>query len=127
MTSPRILIAAGSIAATMAGIVPVITHGTAAPVQAATAGITVSSSAATSSLVVPAGAAVLHGRVYGNRPYAKRVQLTVVRASDGATLFTGSLATFHTLPVVAGTKLLVHVQKPAGSAKLRAAATLTWS
>ena len=52
---------------------------------------------------------------------------SLVRAADGATLFTGSLATFHTLPVVAGTKLVVTVQKPAGYAGVRAGAALSWS
>lgn len=122
------LIAAGSVAATLAGIVPVINHGgSAAPAQAASAGITVQASDASSSFVVPQSASVLRGQSYGSRAYAKRVQLTLVRASDGATLFTGSLATFHTLRVVPGTKLLVQVQKPSGFDGLQAGAALTWA
>jgi len=55
------------------------------------------------------------------------VRLTIVRAVDGATLFTGSLGTFHALPVVAGTKLDVRVQQPPTAGTLQAGATLSWS
>jgi hypothetical protein len=129
VTSPRVLIAAGSIAATLAGIVPVLNHGgqaEAAPLQASAAGISISAADATSAVVVPAGTKVLRGTAFGSRAYGKQVRLTIVRAADGATLFTGSLATFHALPVVAGTKLVVRVQRPAGDAGPRAGATLSW-
>ena len=70
---------------------------------------------------------MLRGTAFGSRAYGKQVRLTIIRAADGATLFTGSLATFHALPVVAGTKLVVRVQRPAGNADPRAGATLSWS
>ena len=130
MTSARVLIATGSIAATLAGIVPVLNHGgqaAAAPLQASAAGITIRAADASSAVVVPAGTTVLRGTAFGSRAYGKQVRLTIVRAADGATLFTGSLATFHALPVVAGTKLVVRVQKPAGHAGLRAGAALSWA
>ena len=130
VTSSRVLIAAGSIAATLAGIVPVLNHGgqaAAAPLHASAAGISIKAADATSAVVVPAGRSTLRGTAFGSRAYGKRVHLTIVRAADGATLFTGSLRTFHTLPVVAGTKLVVRVDRPSGNAGLRAGATLSWS
>jgi hypothetical protein len=125
--SSRLLLVTGSVAASLAGIAPTVGHGTAAPVTETRAGLTVSASDATSSIVVPAGKTVLRGLAFGNVGYAKRVRLTVVRPADGATLFTGSLATFHTLPVVAGTKLVVSVQTPGGRPGVRAGASLSWS
>lgn len=130
VTSPRVLIAAGSIAATLAGVVPVLNHGgqaAAAPLQASAAGISIRAADASSTVVVPGGTTVLRGTAFGNRAYGTQVRLTIVRAADGATLFTGSLATFHTLPVVAGTKLVVRVQTPASHAGLRAGAALSWA
>jgi len=130
VTSARALITAGTIAATLAGVVPALSHGgqaAAAPVQASAAGISIDAADASSTVVVPAGRRVLRGTAFGSRSYGRLVRLTVVRAADGATLFTGSLATFHTLPVVAGTKLVVSVQKPAGYAVVRAGAALSWS
>jgi hypothetical protein len=53
--------------------------------------------------------------------------VTVVRASDGATVFVGSLATLRALPVKAGTKLVVRVDRPQGFAGLDARSTLSWS
>jgi hypothetical protein len=94
-------------------------------VQSSAAGISINAADASSTVVVPAGSRVLRGTAFGSRSYGKLVRLTVVRAADGATLFTGSLATFHTLPVVAGTKLVVTVQKPAGYAGVRAGAALS--
>jgi hypothetical protein len=50
-----------------------------------------------------------------------------LRAADGAILFTGSLATFRTLPVRSGTTLVVRVQRAPGYAGLRAGGMLRWS
>ena len=134
MTAPKLLLAAGSVAASLAGIGPAVTHGAAsAPVRAGSAGVTVSATdlragaTVDSTLSVPAGATQLVGAAVGSPVLAGRVHLTVKRASDGATLFTGSLATFHSLPVRAGTGLVVSVQKPAGYAGLKARAVLSWS
>jgi hypothetical protein len=125
--SSRLLLVTGSVAASLAGIVPAGGHGTAARVTQSPAGLTVSAADSTSSIVVPMNKRVLRGLAFGNVGYAKRVRLTVVRAADGATLFTGSLATFHTLPVLAGTKLVVTVQTPDARRGVRAGASLTWS
>lgn len=127
MTSPRVLLVAGSVAASLAGIVPAVGHGGQTAVQQTRAGLTVSAAAAETTVVVPAAKTVLRGQAFGNDAYAKRVHLTVTRSSDGATLFTGSLATFRALPVAAGTKLVVSVQPPAGGVARRAGAALSWS
>lgn len=129
MNSPRLLLAVGSVAASLAGVVPAIDHSTAsaAPVQSSRAGLTVAAADASSTVVVPAGTSVLRGTAFGSPALARQIRLSVVRASDGATLFTGSLATFHTLPVVAGTKLVVVVQRPDGYAGLNAGAALSWA
>ena len=134
VTSPKLLLAAGSVAASLAGIGPAVTHGaSSAPVRAGSAGVTVSATdlragaAVDTSLTVPAGSTQLVGAAAGSPVLASRVHLTVTRSSDGATLFTGSLATFHTLPVRAGTGLVVSVQRPAGYAGLKARAVLSWS
>lgn len=140
MTSPRIMIAAGSIAATLAGIVPALPHGTSADPATSSAavsvrpeGVAVSAArlragvVSKKTFVVPQGVAKLTGATDGSPALAARVRLTVVRTSDHATLFSGSLSTFAALPVVAGDKLQVRVQRPAGFAGLRATATLDWS
>ena len=117
-------------AATLAGIVPVLDHGgqaAAAPLQASAAGISIKAADATTAVVVPAGRSVLRGTAFGSRAYGTQVRLTIVRAADGATLFTGSLRTFHTLPVAAGTKLVLRVDRPAGNHGPRAGAALSWS
>jgi hypothetical protein len=79
------------------------------------------------TLVVPASASALTGAASGSPVLANRVRLTVVRTSDGATLFTGSLATFHALAVSPGTQLEVRVAKPLGFRGLRAGAMLRWA
>lgn len=119
MTSARLLIATGTVAASLAGVVPLVGHGSAAtmPSVSADRGAT---------LVVPAGAKVLTGMATGSTRLAREVRMTVVRSSDGATLFTGSLATFHTLSVVPGTRLVVSVTRPAG-ARGAAGSSLSWS
>ena len=42
-------------------------------------------------------------------------------------LFTGSLATFRSLPVESGASLVVRVQKPVGFGSLSAGTVLRWS
>lgn len=141
MTSPRILLAAGSIAATLAGVVPAISHGS-SPANAATrpaavsvrpegvsvtaerlrAGVLVRTTA-----VVPQGIAHLVASTTGSSAFAARVRITVTRASDGATLFSGSLARFGSLAVTSGDALRVQVVRPAGFAGLNAATMLSWS
>ena len=135
MTSPRLLLAAGSIAATLAGIVPVLSHGATAakPLQVGAEGVAVSvqqlsgGAAAGVQVVVPAGVTELSGTASGSPALASRARLTVTRSTDGATLFTGSLATFHSLSVTPGSSLVVRVQKPAGFGGLRAGAALRWA
>ena len=69
MTSPRLLLAAGSIAATLAGIVPVLSHDGASgkPLQVGPHGVAVAvqslpvGKAADATVVVPAGAKALRG------------------------------------------------------------------
>ncbi|HEY8644720.1 MAG TPA: hypothetical protein VIL77_02445 [Gaiellaceae bacterium] len=136
MTSPRLLLAAGSVAATLAGIVPVLSNGAAAatgPLQVGAAGVAVSvgqlpgGRASRVTLVVPAGVRSLSGVASGSPRLAALARLTVTRSSDGATLFTGSVATFRSLPVTAGSSLVLRVQKPVGFAGLKAGAQLRWS
>ncbi|MDX6477175.1 MAG: hypothetical protein QOH95_2686 [Gaiellaceae bacterium] len=136
MTSTRLVLAAGSIAATLAGIVPMLPHdatAAASPLRVGAAGVAVSvqqlpgGKTAGVTLVVPKGASALSGAATGSTALAARSRLTVTRSADGATLFTGSLATFRTLPVVAGSSLVVRVQKPTGFGGLRAGALLNWS
>lgn len=134
MSSPRLLLAAGSVAASLAGIGPAVTHGsTVAPVRTSADGVAVTAGSLragaplSSQVVVPAAASRLVGAAAGSRALAARVRLTITRASDDATLFTGSLATFRSLPVQAGTKLVVTVQRVPGYAGLRASAELRWS
>ena len=133
MTSPKLLLAAGSVAASLAGLGPAVTHGTTSPVRTGPAGLSVMAGAlragapVTTAVSVPEGMTQLVGAASGSPVLANRIRLTVRRASDGATLFVGSLATFHALPVHAGTPLLVSLQKPAGYAGLKASAMLQWS
>jgi hypothetical protein len=136
MTSPRLLLAAGSVAATLAGIVPVLSHGAAAatgPLQVGAAGVAVSvgqlpaGREVTTALVVPAGTQSLSGVASGSPRLAASARLTVTRSSDGATLFTGSVATFHSLPVTPGASLVLHVRKPVGFTGLQAGAQLRWA
>ena len=130
MTSPRLLLAAP-----VAGIAPVLSHGATAaqPLQVGSKGVAVSvqqlsdGAAAGVKLVVPAGATELSGTASGSPALASRARLTVTRSTDGATLFTGSLATFHSLPVSAGSSLVLRVEKPAGFGGLRADATFRWA
>jgi hypothetical protein len=136
MTSPRLLLAAGSVAATLAGIVPVLSHGAAAatePLQVGAAGVVVSVDGLTAgrasavTLVVPAGSHSLEGTVSGSPRLAALSRLTVRRSSDGAMLFIGSVATFRSLPVTGGSSLVLQVRKPVGFAGLSAGAQLRWS
>ena len=135
MTSPRLLLAAGSVAASLVGIAPLAAPGAtpgSAPIRVGSAGIAVSvgqiaRAGARAKLVVPTGATKLAGTFSGSPALAARTRLTVARSSDGATIFTGSLATLHSLPVSAGTALVVSVQRPAGYAGLKAVAMLSWS
>jgi hypothetical protein len=135
MSSPRLLLAAGSAAASLAGIAPVISHGATAakPLQVGSDGVAVSVQAlqagasADAKLVVPSGVQALSGAASGSPALAARARLTVTRGTDGATLFTGSLATFRSLRVAPGTPLVVRVEKPAGFGGLHAGATLRFS
>jgi hypothetical protein len=135
MTHPRLLLAAGSVAASLVAVAPVGLHSTSAasaPLRVASTGIAVSVSQIAAQgdhtmLVVPEGMTHLAGTDSGSPALASRTRMTIVRSSDHATVFTGSLATFTTLPVAAGTKLIVSVQKPAGMAGLTAGALLRWS
>ena len=118
----------------MASAAPAVTHSgvaASAPVRVGAAGVSIAAGelrgSASAEVVVPAGALHLAGAASGSHALANRVRLSVVRTSDGATLFTGSLATFHSLPVEAGTKLELRVAKPGGYAGLRAGAALRWS
>lgn len=134
MFSPKLLLAAGSAAASLAGVVPAVTHGSAVePLRSGAAGVAVSAAslrAGASSSVrvdVPVGVSQLSGSSSGSPALAGRVHVTVLRAADGATLFTGSLATFRTLPVQAGTTLVVRVVRAPGYAGLKASGLLRWS
>jgi len=135
MTSLRLLLAAGSVAATLTGIVPVISHhgSQAAAVTVGSKGVAVAvqqlaaGSTADAQVVVPNGVRALQGRAFGSPALATRSRLTVTRSTDGATLFTGSLATFHSLAVTPGASLVVSVQKPTGFAGLRAGSQLQFS
>lgn len=136
MTSPRLLLAAGSVAATLAGIGPVLSHGAAAatePLQVGAAGVSLSveqlpaGRAYQTTLVVPAGSHALTGVASGSPRLAALSQLTVTRSSDGAILFTGSVATFRSLPVTPGSSLVLQVQKPVGFRGLAAGAQLRWN
>ena len=134
MTSPRLLLAAGSVAASLVGIAPLGLQGSAAasaPIRVGAAGISVSAGRVAAkgnhaTLVVPRGVTRLAGSASGSPAVASRTRLTIVRGSDGATIFTGSLATFRSLRVSAGTKLVVSVQRPADVAGLKAVALLRW-
>jgi hypothetical protein len=123
MTAPRILLAAGTAAAAVVSVAPAVGHSSAATANALRLG---SASAAT-HVVVPRAAHVLREQVPVRTAVAAATRLTVVRASDGATLFTGSLATFRSLPVTPGTPLRVTVEKPARYAGLGTDVALRWS
>jgi hypothetical protein len=135
VTSPRLLLAAGSVAASLAGIGPAVVHGSpvAAPLQVGADGVAVSiaqlrgGSSQAVTVDVPQGISRLSGAASGSPALAGRVRLVVTRGSDGAVLFTGSLATFRSLPVESGASLVVKVQKPVGFRGLEAGALLRWS
>lgn len=123
MTTTRLLLAAATTAAAAVGIVPAVHSGSAQ----ASGPLTVGDASATTTVVVPRSARLLTGQTAGSEAVAARTRLTVVRTADGATLFTGSLATFKSLAVAPGTKLQVRVERPAAYAGLKADATLAWS
>jgi len=135
VTSPRLLLAAGSVAASLAGIGPVVVHGSAAaaPLRVGAEGVAVSvaqlrgGASQAVRVDVPAGVSRLSGAASGSPALAARVRLQVVRRSDRAVLFTGSLATFRSLPVASGASLVVRVQKPVGFGGSNAATVLRWS
>jgi hypothetical protein len=138
MTSPRLLLASGFVAATLAATVLVVSHGAAAaanPSQVAVAGVAGSVSveqltagkSSSIDLVVPAGVRSLSATASGSPRLAALSRLTVTRSSDGATLFTGSVGTFRSLAVTAGASLVLRVEKPSGFAGLKAGALLRWS
>jgi hypothetical protein len=123
VTATRLLLAAATTAAAAAGIVPAVHNGSAQ----ASGPLTVGDASSTTTIVVPQSAKLLTGQTAGSRAVAAHTRLTVVRSTDGATLFTGSLATFTSLAVAPGTKLQVRVERPAAYAGLKADATLAWS
>jgi hypothetical protein len=118
----KILLAGATAAAALLSAAPAVVHG-----QPSSSGLVVSAGDRSASVVVPKAAHVLRGAVSGSPALAARTRLTIVRTTDGATLFTGSLATFHSLPVSAGASLEVEVQRPAGYSRLQASAALRWS
>ena len=93
VTSPRVLLAAGSMAATLAGIVPVLDHGGQPPRRRCRR----------RRRDLDQGRRRDHRRrrpgrpvgppraALGSRAYGTQVRLTIVRAADGATLSAGSL------------------------------------
>lgn len=120
MTSPRLLLAAGSAAAALAGVVPVVSHGAAAePLRV--------SSGTSTTIVVPAGATRLVGVPSGSPAVASRTRVTVTRVGDDATMFIGSLATLRSLPVRSGMRLVVRTSQPRGLGGLSAATRLGWN
>lgn len=118
MTPARLLLAAGTVAASLTAIAPGLAHNSAAasPLRLGATG--------SSTLVVPVGMTQLSGVAWGSPAVDARTRLTVVRTSDGARLFIGSLSTFHVLPVTAGTELELRVQRPAAYAGLKAGTVL---
>lgn len=122
MTYTRLLLAAGTAAAALGSLGPLGYSGAAAagPLQ-------VGGRTGTTAVVVPSTAHLLTARASGSVAVAAQTRVTVVRTTDGATLFTGSLATFKALQVAPGTSLQVRVQRPARYAGLKAAAMLQWS
>ena len=120
MINPRLLLAAGTVAASLIAIAPGLAHnnkGTAdSPLRLGATG--------SSTLVVPAGMTQLTGVAWGSPAVDSHTRLTVVRSSDGAKLFIGSLSTFHALPVTVGTKLELRVQRPVAYAGLKAGTVL---
>jgi hypothetical protein len=136
VTSTRLILAAGTVAASLAGIVPVAhssgTPGGARPaVTVRTDGIAVSADSLRGHLAatvsVPAGVTRLDGVPSGSPALAERVRVRIVRQSDGATLFVGTLATFKSLPVAAGDRLRVGFTRMPGAHRLRASARLSWA
>ena len=107
---PRLLLAAGTVAASLVAIGPVLANNgsPAASPDSLRVGATGSS-----MLVVPADASMLSGTAFGRAAIGTRIHLTIERVPDGATLFTGSVRSFHGLPVAAGTTLRVQM-RPAG-------------
>lgn len=120
MTSPRLVLAAASVAAALTSVGPVLSNGGASDPLHLTPG-------AVTKLVVPAGATTLVGAPTGSPALADRTRVTVTRVSDGAMMFVGSLATLRSLPVLAGTQLVVRASQPAGFGGLHAATQLGWS
>ena len=136
MTSTRLILAAGTVAASLAGIVPVAqssgTHAGTRPAVAVRAdGISVAADSLRGHLAatvsVPAGVTRLDGVASGSPAVATRVQVRIVRQSDGATLFVGTLATFKSLPVAAGDRLRVGFTRVPGAHGLHASARLAWA
>jgi hypothetical protein len=131
--SAKLMASAGTLVATALGLpVAHAGHATApAPLRVGVEGVVVSADAvrapAATDVVVPATAATLVADRAGSPAAAGRIRLTVTRNADGATLFTGTLATFERLPVSAGERLTVHVERSGAAHGLRASATLAWS
>jgi hypothetical protein len=133
MNSSRILITAGTVAATLVGIVPVANDNSARPgaISVDRTGIAVVADAlqgsAATAVIVPAGVTQLDGVATGSPTVAKHVTVRLVRVADGATLFVGTLATFRSLQVAPGDRLRLSFTPGAGYRGLHAAARLSWS
>jgi hypothetical protein len=134
--SPRILLAcAGALAALAALPVAYASASSSSPsgLDVRTEGVAVATSglrpgvASNTTVVVPEGAAALSAETTGSPAVVRHVRITVVRASDGATLFVGSLGSFSRLPVAAGEKLRVRVVRTPGADGLTGSATLAWA
>jgi hypothetical protein len=122
VTNTRLLLAAGTAAAALGSLGPLV-HGGAVAVGP----LRVGGHSGTTAVVVPPTAHLLTAQASGSRAVAAQTRVTVLRTADGATLFTGSLATFKALQVAPGTSLQVRVQRPARYAGLKAASVLQWS
>jgi hypothetical protein len=131
--SVKLMATAGTLAAAAVGL-PVAHAGRAnapAPLRVGVDGVALAADAvvapAIAEVVVPQRTGALVAERTGSPAAARRIRLTVTRAADGATLFTGTLATFERLPVSAGERLTVHVERSGATHGLRASATLAWS
>jgi hypothetical protein len=138
VTSPRLLLAAGTVAASLVGIAPAANghagpRAQPGPVAVRPEGVAVAIDSlrhgieAGAVIVVPDGVTALAAERAGNPAVAARVRLTIVRETDGATIFVGSLATFRSLPVAAGDRLRVTVERDGSYRGLHASAALRWA
>jgi hypothetical protein len=134
--SHPVVVAAGTLAASVLSLAPFSQEhrvASRAAVTAGAAGVAVTAerlpldARETTTVEAPAGVAALAATTAGSPALASHVRLTIVRDSDSATLFVGSLASFRSLPVAAGDKLRVTVVRDGGYRGLHAATRLTWA